>query len=259
MEKKIVVPEGMLEVVVRYLATHGGRACAICEGSGIHIKENGFDASTFSVCPSCLGRKVHPHGFRETARGVLEAALLWLSTDNGVSPTMEESRAMWETKKRFPFEPFEWVRWGASEWVRSMFFMRSMPDDQEMTVYDCLDCRRSWRQQLRENVESCVYCQSVNTKPVATVSAVRFMNLVPQTTNGTDEMMPQEPQVPDDGVHCGKCGGTKGIHRPPCDGKAPSPAAQAILSILQGVTPTAAEADSIFESLRTTAHGWQPK
>ena len=46
-------------------------------------------------------------------------------------------------------------------------------DTREMTVYDCLACKNSWRQQVREPVASCVYCGSVNTKSIATVSSVR--------------------------------------------------------------------------------------
>ena len=45
-------------------------------------------------------------------------------------------------------------------------------DDREMTVYDCLECKKSWKQQLRENVAQCVYCQSSNTKRIGTFSAV---------------------------------------------------------------------------------------
>ena len=50
-------------------------------------------------------------------------------------------------------------------------------DTREMTVYDCLACKKSWRQQLREPIESCVYCGSANTKPIATVSPVREYSL----------------------------------------------------------------------------------
>ncbi len=37
--------------------------------------------------------------------------------------------------------------------------------------------------------------------------------------NDMSEPMTQDVPYPDDGVHCGGCGGTKGIHYPPCDGK----------------------------------------
>ena len=37
--------------------------------------------------------------------------------------------------------------------------------------------------------------------------------------NGFDEATPEDPTDPPIGVQCGQCGGTKGIHYPPCDGK----------------------------------------
>jgi DNA-directed RNA polymerase subunit RPC12/RpoP len=51
--------------------------------------------------------------------------------------------------------------------------MRGRDADCEMTTYDCLDCKKAWRQQLNETVAQCVYCQSHNTKRICTMSAVR--------------------------------------------------------------------------------------
>jgi hypothetical protein len=49
----------------------------------------------------------------------LEAAMLWLA-EHPIVPTEEQALNMW-MKKKLPFEQWEWVRWGASEWQRRMF------------------------------------------------------------------------------------------------------------------------------------------
>jgi hypothetical protein len=110
-------------------------------------------------------------------RGGIEAAMRWLA-QNPIVPTYEQERSLdgaWMESKRNPFDPahkFEHATaFGAVEWQRRMFLAR--PDNREMTVYDCLDCKKSWRQQVREPIESCVYCGSTNTKAIATVSPVR--------------------------------------------------------------------------------------
>src|SRR5208337_47324 len=51
---------------------------------------------------------------------ILEAALRWMA-ENDVSPTPEEAFEIYQLKKNFPFDPYEWIRWGASEWTRRMF------------------------------------------------------------------------------------------------------------------------------------------
>jgi hypothetical protein len=86
--KKYFIPEGMLKVVVRYLATHGGRVCKTCEASGTYIEA----AVPLSICPSCHGSGIHPTNFDETARGVIEAVIQWLDGElaSMVKPTPSE-------------------------------------------------------------------------------------------------------------------------------------------------------------------------
>jgi hypothetical protein len=89
-EKKIVVPEGML---------------------------NAYFAEVFG---DSIGTVASANAAREKARRQLEVALKWLS-ENPIVPTDEQSAAMVKNKEGFPFESYEWVRWGATEWQRRMF------------------------------------------------------------------------------------------------------------------------------------------
>ena len=105
----------------------------------------------------------------------------------------------------------------ARGYISRMFFEQVPADDREMTVYDCLDCKKSWKQQLREEVASCVYCQSSNTKSIATVYPVREYTIAPKITktmcplclgSGIDNHA-NEPKTPFDSrfVACGYCKG----------------------------------------------------
>jgi predicted RNase H-like HicB family nuclease len=108
----------------------------------------------------------------------LEEALRWIlendtSTITQVFNGCHEAFPCSETCTPIHKVAFEAGVYWQREFVRRIFLSPKPKDDLEMTVYDCLDCKRSWKQQLREKGTWCVYCQSVNTKPIATVSAVR--------------------------------------------------------------------------------------
>jgi len=87
MEKKIVVPEGMLKA-----------------------------ATEKAFYP---GRYYTP-GDIESITKILETALRWLS-QNPIVPDEKQTLAMVKGKEGFPFDSWEWVRWGACEWQRRMF------------------------------------------------------------------------------------------------------------------------------------------
>ena len=137
MDKKYVIPEGMGGYVAR------------------------------AVFNECGKVDFHPQ-----IRVALEAAVRWLS-DNPIAPTMAQAEAMRDSGHPCILDG----AWYAGEWQRRMFLAPIPADDREMIVYDCLDCKKSWKQHLREKVASCVYCQSTNTKSIATVSAVRNFEL----------------------------------------------------------------------------------
>ena len=112
------------------------------------------------------------------ASQILEAALRWLA-ENPIVPTVEqcnEIARMWFAKHDFNATPRDFI----AEWQRRMFAAPEPEDIREMTTYDCLDCKKSWKQQLNEVVASCVYCQSSNTKRIATCSAVREYRAEPE-------------------------------------------------------------------------------
>ena len=111
---------------------------------------------------------------RKFYRRIMEAALRWLS-DNPQVPTMEQATEMSDSGHPCVLDGV----WYATEWQRRMFLAPETPDEREMIVYECHNCKKSWKQQLREKVASCVYCQSTNTESIATVSAVRDYPIAP--------------------------------------------------------------------------------
>jgi hypothetical protein len=111
---------------------------------------------------------------RNFYRRIFEAALRWLS-DNPQVPTMEQATEMSDSGHPCVLDGV----WYATEWQRRMFLAPETPDEREMIVYECHNCKKSWKQQLREKVASCVYCQSTNTESIATVSAVRDYPIAP--------------------------------------------------------------------------------
>lgn len=111
------------------------------------------------------------------ARISVEAALRWL-TENPIEPTEEQAQYMYDGKNGVGHAGT--IRYCMIEWQRRMFLAPELPDDREMTTYDCLNCKKSWKQQLRDPVALCVYCQSSNTKPICTTSAVRDFSPEPE-------------------------------------------------------------------------------
>ena len=140
-EKKYVLPEGMLEAA--------------------------YDAQLPADNPSFSWEEADELT-RRFYRRMMEAALRWLS-DNPQVPTMEQATEMSDNGHPCVLDGV----WYATEWQRRMFLAPETPDEREMIVYECHNCKKSWKQQLREKVASCVYCQSTNTESIATVSAVR--------------------------------------------------------------------------------------
>lgn len=100
-------------------------------------------------------------GVKEGIRKVLESAVRWL----------------YDELDSLEHEPYNDVL--AHEYndcladVRRIFLAPDTIDDRDMIVYDCLECNKLWKQQLREEVASCVYCGSTNTKSIATGSSVK--------------------------------------------------------------------------------------
>ena len=91
----------------------------------------------------------------------LEEFCRWLSTSNHVAPTVEEAHAIWEAKKDFTFEPYEWVRWGASEWLRRMFLgpkLKCILEDLEVS-------RREFLAELGRHSTEPVMCASCPVHP----------------------------------------------------------------------------------------------
>ena len=147
---KISVPEGMINAAI--------------SASADYLRDN-------------QSRDVH-------AQVVVEAALRWLS-ENPIVPTYEQYSDLSADSTKYEYA-LPSMKYAAIEWQRRMFLAPPEPiDTREMTVYDCLDCKKSWKQDLREKVAQCVYCQSANTKAILTMSAVREFTL-------------PEPEVPEE-------------------------------------------------------------
>ena len=122
----------------------------------------------------------------DSVETVLKASLVWLS-NNPIVPNKDEIETLLRESLQYWFAGSINLKHRAAESITEKLmrffdesqrkaFVASEPslkDDREMTVYDCLDCGRSWKQQLREPVSLCVYCRSANTRSILTASAVR--------------------------------------------------------------------------------------
>ncbi len=106
--KKIVVPEGMLQ--------------AAWERVGAKMKEYVGEGKGNTIA------ELH------VARLSVEAALEWLS-EHPITPDEQQAYAMAQEKSRFPFDAWEWTRWGAVEWQRRMFLA---PPEAEEELPDLL-------------------------------------------------------------------------------------------------------------------------
>ena len=126
--------------------------------------------TVFDECGKC--------DFHPQIRVALEAACRWLS-ENPIVPSETDAIILADVSLRAGDDRNKQVEDVATEWQRRMFLAPDTIDDREMIVYECHNCKKSWKQQLREKVTSCVYCQSTNTESIATVSAVRDYPIAP--------------------------------------------------------------------------------
>jgi hypothetical protein len=115
---------------------------------------------------------------RKFYRRIMEAALRWMS-ENPIVPSETDAIILADVSLRAGDDRNKQVQAVATEWQRRMFLAPETPEEREMIVYECHNCKKSWKQQLREKVTSCVYCQSTNTESIATVSAVRDYPIAP--------------------------------------------------------------------------------
>lgn len=67
-------------------------------------------------------------------RAGLEAAIRWQS-ENPIVPNETQAHEIFQAKKDWPFDTWEWVRWGACEWQRRMYLVH---EPEEMTAEDLL-------------------------------------------------------------------------------------------------------------------------
>lgn len=104
-EKKYVVPEPMVKAAVDALAKKWGYT------ADVDLGQNHLD-----YC-----------------RSAVEAAVKWLA-ENPLVPDEEQTVAMAQAKARFPFDAWEWVRWGATEWQRRMFLAPSDPREKNIAA-----------------------------------------------------------------------------------------------------------------------------
>lgn len=72
---------------------------------------------------------------------ILEAVLRWLA-ENPIVPSESQAFSMAVDKDKFPFDKWEWVRWGACEWQRRMFLAPEPEAEMDSTPNHILELRQ---------------------------------------------------------------------------------------------------------------------
>ena len=96
---------------------------------------------------AALGQVDYARAHSGVEEGIIKRALQdfvrWLS-ENPIVPTMEQATEMSDSGHPCVLDGV----WYATEWQRRMFLAPETPDEREMIVYECHNCKKSWKQQF---------------------------------------------------------------------------------------------------------------